>query len=164
MVVLVRTTLSVRPVLLLLFPLVRAIISNINTAPPTTKTHGSVYQVFSCEVEVAVVVVAVTVLSCAHAIALLTVNKNSRKLYFKNPGLIKCFIFIIFWLKKILLNKQFCKGTIQQLSQLVLINKMPVKLPSSASHSAEMLKNCPKISPYCVQYFFKKFFLFSAAQ
>lgn len=60
--VLVTVTLSERPLL----PLVNATISNNNTIPPTTQTHGSAYHVRVEVVEV-VVEVAVTVLSCPNA-------------------------------------------------------------------------------------------------
>jgi hypothetical protein len=95
--VLVTVTLSVRPLVLL--PLVKAIISNISTAAPTTQTQGSAYQVCSVVfVLVLVVVTAVVVLSCAHAMALATVKRNSRKPYFKNTGLNTFFIIVFFWL------------------------------------------------------------------
>jgi hypothetical protein len=97
-VVLVTVTLSVRPEVLLLLPLVRATINSINTAPPTIQTHGSVYQVVVVVVEE--VDVAVTVLSCAHAIACEKVSSKSRKAFLTKPGIIECFIFIFFGLKK----------------------------------------------------------------
>ena len=85
-----------RPVVLL--PLVKATISKINTAPPTIHTQGSVYHVVVVVVEE--VDVADTVLSCAHAIACEKVNKNNRKAFLTKPGIIECFIFNFFWLKK----------------------------------------------------------------
>lgn len=62
-VVLVTVTLSVRPVAVELLPRVRATISNTKTAPPTTQTHGSVYQTVVSDVLVAVVETAVEVVS-----------------------------------------------------------------------------------------------------
>ena len=93
-VVLVTIVLSVRDeVLLLLLPLTKATISNINTAPPTTQTHGSVYQVCVSDVAVVVVVVAVLVLSCAHTRAFVTLNTHNIKVCLKSLRLIKFFKF-----------------------------------------------------------------------
>lgn len=107
-VLLVTVTLSVRPLVVVfppLLPRTSATISKINTAPPTTQTHGSVYQVCVSEVAVVVVVVAVTVLSCAQATAFATENKHSINAFLKNPGLIRCFNFFCFWVKKYLHKK-----------------------------------------------------------
>ncbi len=90
----VTVTLSVRDAVLELpelpDPLTKATMSNISTAPPTTHTHGSVYQVFVSDLDV-VVVVAVIVLSWAHTRALLTVNTHNNKVCLSKRRLIKFF-------------------------------------------------------------------------
>ena len=92
----VTVTLSVRDAVLELpelpDPLTNATISNINTAPPTTQTHGSAYQVFVSDFDV-VVVVAVIVLSCAHTSAFVTLNTHNIKVCLKSLRLIKFFKF-----------------------------------------------------------------------
>lgn len=89
----VTVTLSVRDAVLelpeLLEPLTKATISNISTAPPTTQTQGSAYQV--CVSELVVVVVAVMVLSCAHAKAFVTLNIHNIKVCLKRRRLNKFF-------------------------------------------------------------------------
>ena len=80
----------------LLLPLTNATISKINTAPPTTHTHGCVYH--SCVsvvvVDVVVVLVDVAALSCAHANARVSVNTISKNTYLIDPCLIKFFILM----------------------------------------------------------------------
>lgn len=92
----VTVTLSVRDAVLELpelpDPLTNATISKINTAPPTTQTQGSAYQVLVSDLDV-VVVVAVIVLSCAHASTFVTLNTHNIKVCLKSRRLIKFFNF-----------------------------------------------------------------------
>lgn len=87
-VVFVTVTLSVRELVLLLLPplpFANKTMISISTTAPTAHTHGSAYQVVS--VLDVLVVVAVVVLSCAHARARIVVNAISRNAYLKSRGL-----------------------------------------------------------------------------
>ena len=104
--VFVTVTLSVVPLVLLLrLPFTKATISKINTPPPTTHTHGSAYQVCVSDF-IVVVVVDVVALSCAHARAFVTVNTHNIKACLKNLGLINFFKFLLFWVKKYVVEGQ----------------------------------------------------------
>lgn len=101
-VVLVTVTWSVRPLAVELLPRVSATMSNTSTAPPTTQTHGSVYQTVLSVLLVAVVETAVEVLSWAQVMAAVKDNRNNRNAFFKNPVLIECFILFYFRLKMVI--------------------------------------------------------------
>jgi hypothetical protein len=83
-------------VVLELFPRISAMITKSNSTPPTTHTHGSVYQVVVVVVVVFVVLDVELVLSCAHKATCTKLSARVAKNVLKFRLASSCFMCDVF--------------------------------------------------------------------